>query len=701
MNPLSSLMFRWTPFTFIRISTIFIGGILLGVYNPGSIPFHFCEVALGVLVFIYFLIFFLKRDFSKTYFGLIGLPAIFLAGYGHVHLQKHTNQSDHISFHTDSIQYYKAVITTFSQEKAKSWRTEALLTEMYSNGKWNPAKAKILFYFSKDGFERSFAYGDVLLIRGTPAIMTPPSNPGEFDYKRYLSFRNIYHQHFFRQGDLKLIGHEPPSLFIKYAFLSRDWSQRTLEKFVTGEREQGVASALVLGVTDGLDNDLLNAYSSTGAMHVLAVSGLHISILYMIIMWILKPLVKLKSGPWLLAIISLILLWLYAFITGLSPSVLRAVTMFSFMALARPTGQTTNIYNTLGASAFCLLLFDPYLIMSVGFQLSYLAVLGIVYLQTGLYNLWNPTNYLLDEIWKISCVSIAAQVSTFSLGLLYFHQFPNYFLLSNLLVIPGSFVVLILGILLLAIGSINVAGVVVGFLLTWSIKFINYVVFVVEGFPCSLVENIYINTYQSWLIMIAIVMIVLVFQYRKFYPFLFATVSLLLFTIEQWDHHRNAFTKTKLTVYNVTGHTAIDLMENGQTLFFTDSILLADKNSVRFHIHPNRLFAGIQTVHYAGMNSELSHQFAGGKLVSWKGKFIFALQSKTQRLPENVIIDILIVGNNSIKFTELEKLKSSPRLIILDSSNSYFYTDLFLKQASRAGMNIHSVRHKGAYEEYI
>jgi competence protein ComEC len=647
------------------------------------------------------LLFFLKRDFSKNYFGLIGLPAVFLAGYVHVHLQKHTNQSDHISFHTDSIQYYKAVITTFSQEKVKSWRTEALLTEVYSDGKWNSVKGKILFYFSKDGFEKPFPYGDVLLIKGSPALMSPPSNPGEFDYKRYLSFRNIYHQHFFREGDVKLIGHDPPSRFIKYAFLSRDWCQQTLEKFVTGEREQAVASALVLGVTDGLDNDLLNAYSSTGAMHVLAVSGLHISILYMIIMWVLKPLLKLKSGPWLLAVISLILLWLYAFITGISPSVLRAVAMFSFMALARPTGQTTNIYNTLGASAFCLLLFDPYLIMSVGFQLSYLAVLGIVYLQTGLYNLWNPTNYLMDEIWKISCVSIAAQVSTFSLGLLYFHQFPNYFLLSNLLVIPGSFVVLILGILLLAIGFINVAGVVVGFLLTWSIKFINYVVFVVEGFPYSLVENIYINTYQSWLIMIAITMIVIVFQYRKFYPFVFASASMFLFTIEQWDHHRNAFAKTKLTVYNVQGHTAIDLMENGQTLFFTDSVLMADKDRIRFHIHPNRLFAGIQTVHSTAINSSISHQFGEGMLVSWKGKSIFSLRSQTQRLPDNVTIDILVVGNNSLKFTSLEKLKSSPRLIILDSSNSYFYTDHFLKQASRVGMKVHSVKHKGAYEEYI
>src|SRR6185369_7936506 len=124
------------------------------------------------------------------------------------------------------------------------------------------------------------------------------------------------------------------------------------------------------------------------------------------------------------------LLWGYAFLTGLSPSVLRAVTMFSFVAIAKPVGRRTNFYNTLAASAFCLLLYDPYLIMSVGFQLSYLAVLGIVYLQRPIYNLWEAKSWFADWAWQLSCVSIAAQIATFALGFLYFHQFPVYFLVA-------------------------------------------------------------------------------------------------------------------------------------------------------------------------------------------------------------------------------------------------------------------------------
>ena len=129
--------------------------------------------------------------------------------------------------------------------------------------------------------------------------------------------------------------------------------------------------------------------------------------------------------------------------------------MFSVVALARPWNQRTNIYNTLAASAFLLLLYEPYFIMSVGFQLSFLAVLGIVYLQPGLYNLWEPKRRIWDEVWKITCVSVAAQVATFSLGLLYFHQFPNYFFISNLFVIPVSFGVLVVGLVVLSVGFIS------------------------------------------------------------------------------------------------------------------------------------------------------------------------------------------------------------------------------------------------------
>ncbi len=174
--------------------------------------------------------------------------------------------------------------------------------------------------------------------------------------------------------------HAPPSQIMNAASCVRRWAEGVIQAYVPGKQEQAIAIALVLGVTDGLDPELVQAYASTGTLHVLAVSGLHISILYVIVMGLLRPLRRLplaysRRVP---VVLGVLILWGYAFITGLSPSVLRAVIMFSLMAIARLRRQPANIYNILWASAFLLLLYDPYNLVSVGFQLSYLAVLGIV-----------------------------------------------------------------------------------------------------------------------------------------------------------------------------------------------------------------------------------------------------------------------------------------------------------------------------------
>lgn len=135
-------------------------------------------------------------------------------------------------------------------------------------------------------------------------------------------------------------------------------------------------------------------------------------------------------------LILLLCLWSYAFITSLSPSVMRAVTMFSFIAIANVMQRQTNIYNTLAASAFLLLILEPNMVFEVGFQLSYLAVLGIVSIYPIVYPLFVFKSKWTDTLWQLNCVSIAALIATFPLGIFYFHQFPNYFLVANILVLP-------------------------------------------------------------------------------------------------------------------------------------------------------------------------------------------------------------------------------------------------------------------------
>jgi competence protein ComEC len=693
-------MVRWIPYTFVRIALFFIGGILLGVYLPDIIPEAVAKGLFVTLVIFYLVAYGVTMYLKKSFFnlGIIGLPAVFLAGYVHLLSQTDARYQNHILAEENPISNYRVVITRYAEEKERSWKTEAKVLEVLTDT-WHAVDGKIILYFSKDAFQTPYLYGDVLLIKGAPSRVSAPANPGEFDYRRFLTFRNIYHQHFLRKNDVRLTGHHPPSKIIDYAIQARNRADKTLKKFVQGEREQAIASALVLGVTDGLDNELLNAYAATGAMHVLAVSGLHITIIYMILLWLLKPLLKLKSGQWIVALISLFVLWGYAFVTGLSPSVLRAVTMFSFIALARPAGQSTNIYNTLAASAFCLLMFDPFLIMSVGFQLSYLAVLGIVYLQNPLYGLWETDNYLLDKIWEITCISIAAQVATFSLGLLYFHQFPNYFLLSNLLVIPGSFLVLIAGIAVLVFSFITSVAALLGVALTWLIKALNFVVFVVEGFPYSLVENIYINVAQSWLLMAVIISFILLFEFRKFVYSLWATTFVVSFAFFQWQHFSDDINLKKITIYDVRGHSAMDLIDRGHAYFMTDSILLKNEDRIRFHIRPNRLISGVAKIEVN--TPSFRQEIAGGEILRWNQQTILKISERNFDFPGHLHFDCIVVGNNVAIDLNLIKTTSPDANIILDSSNSFFYSARVVAEAKKQNLKVHSVLHQGAFEYYI
>jgi competence protein ComEC len=688
-------MIRWIPYTFVRFLVFFISGILLAIYLPDFLPEKASIFILAVLAFIYFLLYGLKSKINVpiSVFGLIALPALFLAG--HVHLIERTeiHQPDHFANVSQSADAFEVVLTSFAEEKENSWKVTGEVSQIHDEG-WKSCHGKVLLYFRKTDFSTSFNYGDVLLIHNAPREVIAPMNPGEFDYKRFLSFKNIYHQSFVSKAEVVFLRHNPPNLLMDYAITARLWANRVLKQYVKGEREQGVASALILGVTDGLDNDLLNAYAATGAMHVLAVSGLHISIIYGIILWLLRPLTKTEKGKWIVAVVSLIVLWLYAFVTGLSPSVLRAVVMFSFVAIARATSRNTNIYNTLAASCFCLLVYDPYMVMSVGFQLSYIAVFGIVYIQPMLIPLWKPRTWLMNEVWNMTCVTIAAQIATFALGLLYFHQFPNYFLLSNLLVIPISFFVLVGGLILLAVSFVSLLSSWVGFVLTMFIKLLNLVVVVIEQFPFSLTEEIQITTLQCWLLIGISVCIILMIQFKKFSYLLPASAFAVMFTFIQWQQIFEIKGQTKLAVYRVPGHHAVDFIQRGKAFTSIDSALAFDAQKIKFHIRPNRIQSGISAIHpFTDLCTLSAH---GVTVVHWEGRVIVNIQDPEFSIPFGVTPDLVIISNNAV--ADLSKVKHSPSArFILDSSNSFKYSSQMLRKASTSNIDVYSVLHRGAF----
>ena len=682
----------WTPYAFVRIVAFLIVGILSGIYLPALLPVHILLVAIAFFILVYFVL--AIRKPLNVNAGPVGLALIFLIGYLNTLYHTESRNADHILHHKDFVASYRVVISGYPEEKANSWKVEARVQSVHDGRSWHFRSGKVLLYFSKKDFQRPFAYGDVLLVRGAPKVLQDPLNPGEFDYKRFLSFRKIYHQHFLKRDMVQYVSHNPPYRVVEFSMKARSWADAEVKKHVPGDKERAVASAILLGVRDGLDNELVSAYSASGAMHVLAVSGLHVGIIFLILNFFLKPLRRVRYGKWALAVISLVVLWSYAFVTGLSPSVLRAVTMFSFVVLAHPLSYRTNIYNTLAVAAFCLLLWEPYLIMSVGFQLSFMAVIGIVYLQPRLYRLWEPSGWLLDKTWQITCVSLSAQAATFALGILYFHQFPVYFLVSNLFVIPGALLSLSLGIALLAVSPFGIVSNIIGILLNTVLKGLNYLVFLVEQLPFSLIDNLYISTFQSWMLLGVILFFALLFEFRQFRYALAIMCCCAGFGAAQWWHHFDEVRVPKLVVYQVNGHSAIEWVDRGQSYFVTDSVLLRDREKVRFHIRPNRLINRVNRVYAA--DSLCVRNVRGSRLFVFDRRSVLQITDRQFTAPEGLEVDYLVLSNNAVKhLAKLSQVRFST--LIVDGSNSTFLTNQILDDAVKRGIEVYCTSQKGAF----
>ncbi|HEX5171246.1 MAG TPA: ComEC/Rec2 family competence protein, partial [Cyclobacteriaceae bacterium] len=439
-------------------------------------------------------------------------------------------------------------------------------------------------------------------------------------------------------------------------------------------------------------DELLGAYASSGAIHVLAVSGLHIGILYAVITFVFGPLRRYSRGKWVLAGVSLLCLWSYAFITGMSPSVLRAVTMFTFVSLAEVSNRRSNIYNTLALSAFCLLLYDPYFIMSVGFQLSYLAVLGIVYLYPRLIFLWTPPSWLIPA-WKITCVSVSAQLATFPLGLLYFHQFPVYFLVSNLFVIPLSFLVLVLGLIVLALNVFAPVVKPLGVLLTYVIKAMNAGVLFTEQLPGSLIKGIHITTLQYWFLFGLVVTVLLIFRLRK-YKILYASLALAIcFSIIQWKHFLKK--KKALIVYNVRGHFAMDIFDNGRAYHFADSVLLEDPQRLSFQVNGNRVANAIYSIQ-SGDQLPFVRNLPGCRLVRWENLSMIQITDKQFTFTRKIPVDYVVISRNAVNSLDQIREKVDCREVIVDSSNSWWVAANLIHEAEEKHQGLYSVLHQGA-----
>lgn len=684
---------RWIPFVMVRITGFLTGGIITAIYFPALFTAEAATVFLIAFCFVYYPLWWLvsTRRSALMITGVVGLTIVFLTGYKSVQVRDESNSTGSLLHVQQPVLGYRVIILSTAERKENSWKCTGSIQAIQTSEGWKACSGKLNLYWPHAERVDTLEYGDGVLIKGAPQRVQGPQNPHEFDYQRFLAFRNIFHQHYIRSGQWIIAEETTDHGFMYLASRARTWTSNTIDHFVEGPREQAIVKAFVIGVTEGVDDELRQAYSSSGAMHALAVSGLHVSILYGVLVFLLSRLDKHRAGQWFVAGISLLVLWMFAFVTGLSPSVLRAVAMFSFVAIAKPINRTTSIYNTLAASAFFLLLYDPFLILSAGFQLSYLAVLGIVVFYRPIYNLWETPWVFSNWLWRITAVSIAAQLATMPLTLYYFHQFPIYFLLANLFVIPASMVILLGGILLLLVSP---AGWIAGWLgkgLHLLVYLLNEGLFWIEQLPLSVINGISFTLIQAFCIGAFILGLFLLIRTRKFYWVTIIFAIAIIFSAEDWRAN-SILDKRQFTVYRVNGHSAMEWSASGQARFLADSLLQSDLSKINYHIQPNRLSNKIDRVQELTAPTGISFFRVSGKTFLW-------IRSTPKSPFPALHIDYLIVGANALK--SLESLNHNNHslffdYLIFDSSNSLRYCERLEAEARKLGIPCYSVLSQGS-----
>ncbi|WP_162789881.1 ComEC/Rec2 family competence protein [Cardinium endosymbiont of Sogatella furcifera] len=483
------------------------------------------------------------RTISFTWLNPIGLLLIFLVGYSNLLLQV-AQQGERSTWGHQHLKGY----TTCIQKVYHTHSCQAAITHIKNDSGWHKCNTPIQLYFSKPSAYKP-KKGDILLVRGTP-IGALPAQP----MQQAVSLTSLTHPSMHR----RILKHINQDFMVlqsfdqnrQWATMITQWCSHILHQQLKDRQAIALVTTLLWGEKEHLNPALQKAYAHTGTIHVLAISGLHVGMFYLLMQAIFRFLFSHIGGLILSDLFTLLWLWIYAWLCHFAPPILRATMMITIARIGFLMGRGSNRYNGWIASAFALLLWNPLLLWNCGFQLSYMATLGILYLQPYIHRLLTPKNYGLQKIWTATTLSIAAQVGTLPLILYYFKQFPLYFILANWLVVPAIFAILILSLALLVGSHLPIVHTILNFTLEKLIAATNAWVCWLAKWPMHTLETGAVNGYAACLLYVILFSICLFLHHKHLiYPVIISLCT-LLYSVEQIQIRIAKQKKCKLICYN-------------------------------------------------------------------------------------------------------------------------------------------------------
>lgn len=681
-----------TPF--LRLLPALAAGILLHwFFQPGKTVW--CWLAATGFLLSCSLFFF--RDYQRLKLSWLNSIAVLLlfGGLGgllafHKDIRNTKNWIGHQYTTTDAL---LVTLDEPSVEKTKSVKANAETDFIIRNDSAVRVKGKIILYFKKDSIVQQLSYGTRLILKKPLQEIKNAGNPGGFDYKRYCLFQGITHQVYLQPGDYELLDEKQTRWLKQFIYDTRSYVLGILRKHITTQKELGLAEALLIGYKDDLDQSLVQSYTNTGVVHVIAISGLHLGLLYWLFVRLLRPVAKRKRIKWLAPVCIIAGLWLFTLLAGAQPSVLRSAVMFSCIVVGENLGRRSSIFNTLALSAFILLCINPYWLWDVGFQLSYAAVASIVLFMKPVYNLLYFPNKALDFIWKMNAVTLAAQIFTTPVSIYHFHQFPNYFLLTNFVAVPLSSIILIAEILLCIISFWDWLAAWVGKVSSFLIRIMNSYIEQVEKLAFSLWNGLQLSVLQTILVYLFLSAIAYWLLERSKPALRLGLTALLGFVCLRSYSFIESGQQKKIIVYNVPQKPAMDFIDGRHYLFAGDPSLQVDGFERNFHLNPSRIL--YRTSEADSMGS-LAQQ---GNSRIFFGKKILLINSSTRFTPQEKRepVDLLIIsGNPKLYITDASRVFDIKQ-VVADGSAPAWKTRYWQADCDSLHIPFYDVKSKGAF----
>lgn len=681
----------WRTAPFFRLLLPLACGILLAFYVPMGTS---TALWIAVMALLLLVIGHLNALRYPVFYGIVHF--VFWLAFGHAlyTLNHFENDANFIGKAYKPGTLLAATLTTPPEPKPKSYRAEASVVQWdQSTRHWKPLSGGIILYFNKDSLPGDLGIGSRVAFTKALQPIRSSGNPGSFDYRQYAAAQGLFFQVYLKPGEYAADEVKSGYWLRAWPIKARNHLLGVLRKYIPDPKTLGVAEALLTGYRNDMDKELNWQYAGTGVAHIIAISGLHLGMIQAGLLFLLMPLRKIRHGKNIRALVVILLLWVFTIITGAGPSVLRSALMFTILLFGEVIGRKGNSYNSLAASAFILLLLNPGVLFDVGFQLSYSAVLSIFMFNRPIAQWVQTGNKWVDKTWQVFSVTLAAQILTLPFVVYYFNQFPVYFLLANLAAIPLSWLALNLSLLLtLFFFWLPPVAAMLGRGIHISIAAMNQSIAWIDRLPMSRIENIYLPLPQAILLMVMIAFLSAWFLLRHKGSAVIAFGGLLALIIYRemlWQ--QNSF-RQKLVVYNISGHTAIDLFSGHSATFWGDRECLTNPGIYRMNINPARIRL------QAKDTAILPRDTSGFQWLNFSGTRILVLDKEPDiRRSDTASADILLLAANirAKPAWILEKIKC--KNIVAGPQMPFYRIRQWQIAADSLHLRLHPVAEKGAF----